>query len=108
MTQAYPRVPENYRTEGEFIRRIKDVVNRIMDGKTNNRGSVTLTAGITTTAVQDVNCTTESVILFMPKTSNASAALASTYISARTSGSFTVTHANNGQTDREFEYTITG
>lgn len=65
-------------------------------------GTVTLTASATTTTVTDKSITSESVIALMPTTANAAAALGTTYVSARSKGSFTLTHANNAQTDRTF------
>jgi hypothetical protein len=48
------------------------------------------------------------VILLSPTTANAAAALATTYVSAVTQGSFTLTHANNAQTDKTFGYVALG
>ena len=46
----------------------------------------------------------------MPKTANASAEQGNgtIFISARANGSFTITHANNSQTDRQYGYIIIG
>lgn len=84
------------------------IINNIMRGKTNNRGEVTLVAGTTTTVVADINAGGESIILLMPLTANAAAAKATTYVSSQDKQTFTITHANNAQTDRAFRYTITG
>lgn len=91
-------------------RDISEVVNNILDGNTNNKGSVTLTASAASTAVTDLRAGPESVILLMPTTANASAEIGAgtIYVSARTKQAFTLTHANNGQTDRTFKYAIIG
>lgn len=92
----------------ETVRRLVDAVNRMMDGRSNAVGEVTLTASATTTAVTDYRVGSDSVIALMPTTSNAAAALGTTYVSARTQNGFTLTHANNAQTDRTFGYAIVG
>jgi hypothetical protein len=92
----------------EWVRKVVDVVNRIMDGKINATGDLTLTANAASTALADMRITPNSCILLMPTTANAATALATTYVSARTEESATVTHANNAQTDRTFRYAILG
>lgn len=110
MTQ-FTQVPESFNTINEWVRRVAQKVNQILDGKTNNTGSVTLTASTTTTTVTDRRVGVESVILFMPTTANASAEIGAggMYVSTQTAGtSFVITHANNAQTDRTFRYIIVG
>jgi hypothetical protein len=46
--------------------------------------------------------------LFMPTTANAAAELATMFVSSRGKQTFTITHANNGQTDRTFKYVVIG
>ena len=94
---------QNQRTQNEVIR-------QIMDGKTNNRGTFTLTASTTTTAAIDARCGANSVVLFMPTTANAAAEIGAgtIYVSSTGKQTFTVTHANNAQTDRTFKYVIVG
>lgn len=54
-------------------RAVAEVVRGIMDGKTNNTGSVTLaTGGATTTTITDRRIGPDSVILFAPSTFEAS------------------------------------
>ena len=48
-------------------RAVAEIVNNIMDGKTNNTGSVTLaTGGATSTTITDARIGVDSVILLMP------------------------------------------
>ena len=94
--------------EEEWIRLIADVVNGIMDGKINATGTVTLTASTTTTTITDRRIGPDSCIELMPTTANASAAIATTYISSRGKETATLTHANNSQTDRTFGYAVLG
>ena len=71
-------------------------------------GTVTLAANAATTTLTDDRISYDSPILLQPTTSNAAAALATTYISetGRKNGSATITHANNAQTDKTFRYFI--
>ena len=85
-------------------------VNLLIDGKMNSTGSITLTASSTTTSVTDYRVGPDSVIVFTPMTANAAAEYGggSMFVSARAKQSFTVTHASNVQTDREFTYIVIG
>ena len=90
------------------LRRLTEAVNELGSGRSNAYGDVTLTASATTTTVTDTKVGIDSVVTLMPTTANAAAALATTYVSNRKIGSFTLTHANNAQTDRTFAYAIVG
>ena len=92
----------------QTVQRLVDAVNRMMDGRSNAVGEVTLTASATTTEVTDYRVGRDSVVVLMPTTANAAAAVGTTYVSELTQNAFTLTHANNGQTDRTFGYAITG
>ncbi|MGB2167217.1 MAG: hypothetical protein ACPH3M_08300, partial [Candidatus Puniceispirillales bacterium] len=80
---------------------IKYAIQQAMQGKLNCTGDVNLTANVTTTVKNDPLCGSNSVIMLMPTTANAAGAISTTYVSARSNGSFTLTHANNAQTDRD-------
>ncbi len=92
----------------ELLKRLTDAVNLLSDGRSNAVGSLTLTAATTTTEITDRRVGIDSHIGLSPTTANAAAALATTYVSEVTAEAFTLTHANNAQTDRTFDYTITG
>ena len=96
----------------QFARQIASVVNRLNRGKFNVTGTVTLTEDETTTVLTDERLTINSVVVFDPETANAAAELygASMYVltADRNNGSWTITHANNSQTDRTFTYAILG
>ena len=97
-------------TEATNPREVSQVVNNILEGKLNSTGSFTCTASAATTAVTDFRAGKESVILLMPTTANAASELGAgtIYVSTRAKQGFTVTHANNPQTDRTFEYVVIG
>lgn len=98
----------------EWLRRTVRVVNNIMQGKTNNTGSVTLAANTTTTTVTEAKgrIGQNTVILFMPTTAHAATEFGAgtMYVSGRdvANNQFTVTHVNNAQTDRTFNYVLIG
>ncbi len=103
----------NYRKlplQGGSPREVASAVNLIMDGKVNSTGTFTLTTSATSTTVTDFRAGTNSVILLMPTTANASAEIGAgtIFISARVDNSFTITHASNSQSDRTFGYSIIG
>ena len=85
-----------------------------MQGKTNNTGTVTLSASAASTIKTEVNgrIGQYTQILFFPTTANAATELAAgaMYVSARSvaNNTFTITHANNAQTDRIFNYALIG
>jgi hypothetical protein len=83
-------------------------VNVLLYGGANVAGDFTITANAASTVVTDNRFESGQVPVLVPTTANAAAALASTYISARSNGSFTVTHANNAQVDRTFLYVFWG
>ena len=106
MSIAFPGLP----VTGADARQVAAIVNRLAQGKLNCIGSVTLAAGAATTAVSDPRATATSVMLLMPMTANAAAELGNgtLYVSARAKGSVTLTHANNAQADRTFDYALIG
>jgi len=95
---------------GADPRQTAQAVNLLIDGKFNSTGTVTLTASADSTAVTDYRAGPDSVIVFTPTTANAAAEQGggTMYLSARAKQGFTITHANNSQTDRTFLYIVIG
>lgn len=106
--RGVPPVPVDWHSGPEHRRKLAETINRVLQGKTNTTGTVTLTANQATTAVTDLRAGPDSHISFTPTTANAAAALAGMYVSSRGNETFTLTHANNAQTDRTFTYSVTG
>lgn len=102
------KVPLRGMTDEVRALRHAESINGLIDGKSAVTGSVTLTANATSTVVSDNKFESAMVPVFVPLTANAAAALATTYVSARAQGSFTLTHANNAQTDRTLAYVRLG
>lgn len=90
--------------------RLSQAINELFQGRSNAVGTCTLTASAATTVVTAENCGDASQVFLFPKTANASAEMGAgtIYVSAVTNGSFTLTHANNAQTDRTYGYACLG
>lgn len=83
-------------------------IQQLYAGRSNATGTVTLAAGASSTVVNPPNCAPQSAVFLFPKTANAAAALATTFINSVGKQSFTISHANNAQTDRSFFYVCLG
>lgn len=89
--------------------RIVRAIRDLFEGRRNTTGTVTLTAGATSTVVTHVNFGADSVPVFTATTSNAATIdVATMRVTARTNGTFTITHANNAAVDRTFLYSFDG
>lgn len=105
MTVSFPTLPQ-----GADLRRVVEVVQRLLQGKFNAVTTLTLTANVGTTTLTDARIGGESHLALTPLTANASAEVGAgtIYVSARAKGSATITHANNAQTDRSYSVLIIG
>lgn len=83
-------------------------IQAALNGRSNATGTCTLAAGATSTVVSAPNCAPQCAVFLFAKTANGAAALATTFISAVGNKQFTITHANNAQTDRTFFYVCLG
>jgi hypothetical protein len=85
-------------------------INELASGRSNATGTFALAASATTTSVTAPTCAAGSVPILVPTTANAAAEIGNgtLYVSAVGRASFTVTHANNGQTDRIFAFVCLG
>jgi len=106
MTLAVPLKGQD--TDHRF--KLAQAINQILNGKINTVGDITLTANAASSTLTNTNIGADSCILFMPTTANAAAEIGNgtMYVSARTSGSATITHANNANADRTFVYVVLG
>jgi hypothetical protein len=95
------------------LKRIVLAIQQVAAGRSNATGTVTLTANVATTTVtptQTGSIAAGSTPILTAMTANAAAEVGAGTIYASTvaNGSFTLTHANNAQTDRIFRYAILG
>lgn len=108
MANQFLNVPLTNPDTKAHARQCAITINNVMDGKINSTGDITLTASATSTTLSDARIGANSVILFMPKSANARTALNTLYVSARASGSATLTHASSANTDQDLSYVIIG
>jgi hypothetical protein len=101
-------VPRSWDNEKDHRAKLADAINRALQGKLNNTGSVTLTANSATTTLTDPRIGKDSVILIQPTTANAATATGNVYFGTPGNGTVTINHTNNAQTDRTFKYVIIG
>ena len=95
--------------QGGTPREISEVVNNLVEGKSNNTGEITLAvASATTTTIYDERIGYNSVMLLMPTTANAASVLSTTYIGATNKGNAVITHTANTITDKKYRYIIVG
>lgn len=83
-------------------------IRDLFAGRSNAAGTVTLTANTTTTAVNALNCSAGSKVFLFPRTANAAAVVASTYVATVASGTFTITHPSNANADKNFFWVALG
>lgn len=97
-------------SERDTFRIVQAIISLLR--KWNASGQVTLRPNQTTTVVTKlistgvVNVAIGDEVMLSPRTANAAAALATTYISAVGQGTFTITHANNAQADKTFGWGV--
>ena len=92
---------------GGTPREISEVVNNLVEGKSNNTGEFVTTAHATSSTLSNERIGLNSVILFMPKDNNSAAELVSIYFDSFTQGSCTV-HYGNHAAARNYRYIIVG
>lgn len=93
-------------------RLMAEAIGGMMQGRTNNTGELTLTANAASTVLNDPRLSVFSVLVFDPTTANAAAEMAAGTMfvtkANRNNLAWTITHANNAQTDRTFRYAVIG
>lgn len=107
-----PRTFSSFADVTTWARQMYDAFLRLRQGKMDCLGEITLTAGAATTTLNDIRLSNQSVVTFDPKTANAAAEIygATMYVltANRGTGSWVITHANNAQVDRTFQYSVIG
>ena len=114
--RSFPHIPSPPKNPAElwpWLRTLWQAVVRIRQGKLECVGEVTLTANAATTTLTATGLLSmQSVVEFDPKTANAATekAAGTMYVltADRANDTWTITHANNAQTDRTFQYSIVG
>lgn len=110
MTTIRPFPGLQRRGDSSFERDSARVISGLLRGKLNATLDVTLVASASSTVVKDERFSEQVAVLFEPLTANAALeqAAGTLWVSARTAGEITITHANAGSTDRSFRLVIIG
>jgi alpha-glucuronidase len=109
---SFDGVPTMMRDPIEWLRRTSKVVNALLQGKTNNVGTVTLNANSTTTTVtlSEGRLGSDTYVGLTPTTSSAKTAMADGYMITKdvAAQTFTITHNNTADTDKIFTFVLIG
>lgn len=92
---------------GANPREISEVVNNLINGKSNNTGYFSTTASATSTIIYNERIGTDSAILFTPMDDKAASEMAKLYIGTRTQGQAVIEHDSNAHVCN-FMYIIVG
>ena len=92
---------------GGTPREISEVVNNLVEGKSNNTGDFVTTAHTTSSTLSNERIGLNSVILFMPINHNSAAELVDVYFDTFAKGSCVV-HYGNHIAVRSYRYIIVG
>ena len=107
-------VKNNHSGLGSWYKEIVNAINSILNGKTNNTGTFTLTANDSGTTVYESpgRIGNNTVILITPTTQKAAQEMATgnMYVSLQSvSGSyFLISHSNTADEDKRFSYILVG
>ena len=88
-------------------RSVAEIVNNLVEGKSNNTGTFSTTTLTTSATLSDERIGFNSVILFMPLDHNSSMELKDIYFDTFAQGSCTV-HYGNHAVARNYRYIIVG
>jgi hypothetical protein len=92
---------------GAEARQISEIVNNLIDGKSNNTGYFSTVESTTSTIIYNERIGTDSAIIFTPLDSNAASEIANLYIGERTQGQAVIQHGSNAYVCN-FMYIIVG
>lgn len=92
---------------GAQPREISEVVNNLVDGKSNNTGYFDTTSSTTTTTLYNERIGTDSAILFTPMDDKAASEMAKLWVGTRSKGSAVIHHNSNAHVCH-FMYIIVG
>jgi hypothetical protein len=108
--QGFPSLPTSLPFREEALRRIAQAVNGLLQGKSNNVGTVTCTPGATSTVVTDSRIGANSTMPLDARSASAAAELGAgtAWWSSQGKGTATLTHANAVSADRIFRFAIIG
>ena len=88
--------------------RARAILNQLLKGKLNVAGEVTLGADQGTTILRDDQIGRNSVVLLMPMSASAAAALPGLWFSGTATGSIVINHGLSALPDRAYRYIVMG
>lgn len=80
---------------GAQPREISEVVNNLVDGKSNNTGYFTTTASTTSSILYNERIGTDSAIIFTPMDDKAASEMAKLYVGTRSKGQAVIHYDSN-------------
>jgi hypothetical protein len=92
---------------GGTPREISEVVNNIMDGKTNNTGYFSTTTSSTTTILYNERIGFDSAIIFTPMNDKGASEMAKLWVGTRSKGQAIINHDSNAHVC-EYMYIVVG
>ena len=92
---------------GAQPREISEVVNNLVDGKSNNTGYFTTTISATSTTLYNERIGFDSAIIFTPMDDKAASEMAKLYVGTRSQGSAVIEHDSNAHVCN-FMYIVVG
>ena len=100
--KTYLPPPVDSQDEAAHRKLLAQAIQDILGGKVNVTKSITLTANAASTTISDPRIGSTTAVVLVPTTSNAAAALATTYQTwpNAMAEAAVINHANNAQTDR--------
>ena len=92
---------------GAQPREISEVVNNLVEGKSNNTGYFNTVASTTTTTLYNERIGADSAIIFTPMNDKGAAEMDKLWVGTRSQGSAVINHASNAHVC-EFMYIVVG
>lgn len=93
--------------QGGTPREVSEIVNNLVEGKSNNTGDFTTTQSTTTSTIYDERIGYNSVILFTPMNDKAASEMANLYVQTLNKGSAIIHHGSHNF-DCIFKYIVVG
>ena len=101
----FRRLPQ----QGGNPRETAEIVNRILDGKINSTGTLTVDHTLVPTTYTDARVGADNVLLLIPMNADAARLAAHVYFSSVTNGQFTIALATGHGSDvGEYRYVVLG
>lgn len=88
--------------------RQNQVIRQLIEGRTNNVGTVTLTSSAGSTTITSSLIGPNSTLIFSPLTPNAASQMTLIRTSTIGAGTATITHGSNANADQNFNFIVIG